>query len=93
MRNEQRWHELVENSTGDTFFWNEASGETRWERDPSWISKIDESGEEYWVSQGGSPGRSPGRRRSRFRSTGEGATARGPPSFDEFLRPDVVASG
>ena len=27
------------------FFWNEASGETRWERDPSWISKIDESGE------------------------------------------------
>jgi len=93
MRNEQRWHELVENSTGDTFFWNEASGETRWERDPSWLQKIDESGEEYWVSQGGSPGRSPGRRRSRFRSTGEGATARGPPSFDEFLRPDVVASG
>ncbi len=92
MRNEQRWHELVENSTGDTFFWNEASGETRWERDPSWLQKIDESGEEYWVSQG-SPGRSPGRRRSRFRSTGEGATARGPPSFDEFLRPDVVASG
>ena len=82
----------MENSTGDTFFWNEASGETRWERDPSWLQKIDESGEEYWVSQG-SPGRSPGRRRSRFRSTGEGATARGPPSFDEFLRPDVVASG
>jgi len=92
MRTEQRWHELVENSTGDTFFWNEASGETRWERDPSWISKIDESGEEYWVSSAPSPGRSPGRRRSRFRSQ-EGATARGPPSFDEFLRPDVVASG
>ena len=66
--------------------------ETRWARDPSWLQKIDESGEEYWLSQG-SPGRSPGRRRSRVRSTGEGATARGPPSFDEFLRPDVVASG
>ncbi len=92
MRNEQRWHELVENSTGDTFFWNEASGETRWERDPAWLQKVDESGEEYWVSSQNSPGRSPGRRRSRFRSQ-EGATARGPPSFDEFLRPDVVASG
>ena len=86
------WHELVENSTGDTFFWNEASGETRWERDPAWVARRDATGEEYWVAAT-SPGRSPGRRRSRFRSN-EGETARSL-DFEDFLRgPGAVeASG
>ena len=59
----EKWHELVEEDSGQKFFWNEATGETRWDADPGWALRVDSDGAEYYV-----PGR---RRRSRRPSSSQ----------------------
>ena len=47
----ERWHELEQTGTGDHFFWNESTGETRWERDEAWAVGVDEAtGAPFYVA-------------------------------------------
>ena len=81
---EERWHELVDKH-GNNFFWNEATGDTKWDREPHWVRKQDASGAEYYVE----PARHRRKRRSRRPSSSPKASdapaSSRRPSLDAFL--------
>ncbi|KAH8095912.1 hypothetical protein JL720_3247 [Aureococcus anophagefferens] len=55
----EKWHELVEEDSGQKFFWNEATGETRWDAEPGWALRVDGDGAADDGAAGGSRSKRP----------------------------------